>query len=118
MKDKFDDDDDKMVEVKDGEESPKVACETDRTSSKITAKTSRDIYKMYGNYMESRKFFTVQEVAELPPRQTEQEAAFKRSHAKVLYASDMRLVLIYRLLLLLFVCISCRFGGSIFPLIR
>lgn len=38
MKDKFDDDDDdKMVEVKDGEESPKVGWETDGKTSKMTA---------------------------------------------------------------------------------
>ena len=44
-----DDDDDEVVEVKDcEEESPKVTCETDGRSSKITAKTGRGIYAMYG----------------------------------------------------------------------
>ena len=95
-KNKCDDDDDEVVEVKDcEEESPKVTCETDGRSSKITAKTGRGIYIMYGYCMiQSHDFLTVQDVAEPPPNQAEGKAC-KSSHATVYYVSDVSTVLCY-----------------------
>ena len=97
-KDKCDDDDDEVVEVKDcEEESPKVTCETDGRSSKITAKTGRGIYTMYGNCMiESHDFLTVQDVAEPPPKHAKGKPC-KSSHPKVCYVSDVSIMLLNKL---------------------
>ena len=62
----------------------------------------------------------MQDVIEPPHKQTEREELYKRGYSKVLYASDVRLVLINKLCTVIIVCLyfSCRFGESIFPLIR
>ena len=93
-----DDDDDEVVEVKDcEEESPKVTCETDGRSSKITAKTGRGIYAMYGYCMiESHDFLTVQDVVEPSPNQAEGKAC-NSSLAKVRYVSDVSIMLLNKL---------------------
>ena len=93
-----DDDDDEVVEVKDcEEESPKVTCETDGRSSKITAKTGRGIYTMYGNCMiESHDFLTVQDVVEPPSKHTKGKP-YKSRHGKVYYVSDVSIMLLNKL---------------------
>ena len=93
-KDKCDDND----EVKDcEEESPKVTCETDGRSTKITVKTGRGIYTMYGNCMiESHNFLIVQDVAE-PPSKHAKGKSYKSRHGKVYYVSDVSIMLLNKL---------------------